>query len=131
MRRAIPSRPQSLREALAPPRTPPPAAAFSAAERAVIRHLRTPFAVQRWLNALPYNTERGGETLHTFRGVVARGTAHCLEAALTAAVILEQHGYPPLLLSFESYDQLRRTRRLSGAETRRVLRAALTRLLTT
>ena len=36
-----------------------------------------------------------------------------------------------LLLSFESYDQLRRTRRLSGAETRRVLRAALTRLLTT
>lgn len=34
-----------------------------------------------------------------------------------------------LLLSFESYDQLRRTRRLSGAETRRVLRATLTRLL--
>ena len=34
------------------------------------------------------------------------GTAHCLEAALAAAVILEQHGYPPLVLSFESIDLL-------------------------
>lgn len=33
-------------------------------------------------------------------------TAHCLEAALTAATILEQHGYPPLVLSFESIDEL-------------------------
>jgi len=106
MRRAIPPRPQSLRQALAPRLTPPPASAFTARERALVRRLRTPLAVQQWLNALPYNTEAGGETLHAFRGVVARGTAHCLEAALTAAVILEQHGFPPLLLSFESVDRL-------------------------
>ena len=106
MRPPVPTRPQSLREALAPALTPPPAAAFTAAERAVVARLRTPLAMQRWLNALPYNTEVGGETLHTFRGVIARGTAHCLEAALTAAVVLEQHGYPPLLLSFESADGL-------------------------
>jgi hypothetical protein len=68
--------------------------------------VRTPAAVQHWLNALPYNTERGGETLRGFRGVVRTGTAHCLEAALTAAVILEQHRYPPLVLSFESIDLL-------------------------
>jgi hypothetical protein len=68
--------------------------------------LRTPALVQRWLNDLPYNVERGGETLRGFRGVVRRGTAHCLEAALTAAVILEQHRYPPLVLSFESIDLL-------------------------
>lgn len=68
--------------------------------------LRTPAAVQRWLNALPYNTEIGGETLRGFRGVVRTGTAHCLEAAVTAAVILEQHRYPPLVLSFESIDLL-------------------------
>jgi len=37
---------------------------------------------------------------------VANGTAHCLEAALFAAVVLEQHGYPPLVLSFESVDLL-------------------------
>jgi hypothetical protein len=37
---------------------------------------------------------------------VATGTAHCLEAAISAATILEQHGYPPLLLSLESVDLL-------------------------
>ena len=72
----------------------------------MIARLRTPRAVQRWLNALPYNTERGGETLRSFRGVVRTGTAHCLEAALAAACVLEQHRYPPLVLSFESIDLL-------------------------
>src|SRR5687768_2469017 len=84
----------------------PPALPFTAAERRLIARLRTPNAVQAWLNALPYNVEKGGETLRTFRGVVRTGTAHCLEAALSAAVILEQHRYPPLVLSFESIDLL-------------------------
>ena len=84
----------------------PPQLPFTAAERRVINRLRTPLAVQRWLNALPYNNETGGETLRSFRGVVKRNTAHCLEAALSAAVILEQHRYPPLVLSFESVDLL-------------------------
>ena len=68
--------------------------------------LRTPAAVQAWLNDLPYNQEKNGETLRSFRGVVRTGTAHCLEAALSATVILEQHRYPPLVLSFESIDLL-------------------------
>ena len=80
--------------------------AWTAAERRVVARLRTPLAVQRWLNAMPYNQEPGGETLRSFRGVVRTGTAHCYEAALAAAVILEQHGYPPLVLSFESIDLL-------------------------
>src|SRR5213594_4450650 len=75
-------------------------------ERRIVRRLTTPLAVQRWLNELPYNMEKHGETLRSFRGVVRTGTAHCLEAALTAATILEQHGYPPLVLSFESIDLL-------------------------
>jgi hypothetical protein len=64
--------------------------------------------VQAFLNALKYNTEPppGRATLRSFRGVVRLKTAHCLEAALSAAVILEQHGYPPLVLSFESIDHL-------------------------
>lgn len=76
------------------------------AERRLVHRLRTPDDVQRYLNRLPYNTEAHGETLRTFRGVVARGTAHCLEAALFAATVLEAHGYPPLVLSFESIDLL-------------------------
>ena len=84
----------------------PPLSAFTRAERRLIERLRTPAAVQAWLNALPYNNETRGETLRSFRGVITRGTAHCLEAALSAAVILEQHRYPPLVLSFESIDLL-------------------------
>ncbi len=84
----------------------PPRLSFTAAERRIVNRLRSPLAVQRWLNALPYNNEKGGETLRSFRGVVRRDTAHCLEAALSAAVILEQHRYPPLVLSFESIDLL-------------------------
>ena len=34
------------------------------------------------------------------------GCAHCLEAALFATVALEAHGYAPLVLSFESIDDL-------------------------
>jgi hypothetical protein len=80
---------------------------FSKSERRLIARLRTPLLVQRYLNALPYNSEPGGRaTLRSFRGVVRHGCAHCLEAALFAAVALEEHGYPPLVLSFESIDQL-------------------------
>lgn len=88
--------------------TPPPISSFLPEERRLVRRLATPDRVQAFLNALPYNQERRppGKTLRSFRAVVQRRTAHCLEAALAAAVILEQHGYPPLVLSFESIDKL-------------------------
>jgi hypothetical protein len=81
---------------------------FTPAERRLIARLNTPSKVQRYLNALPYNTEPppGRATLRSFRGVVKHHTAHCLEAALFAATVLEQHGYPPLVISFESIDEL-------------------------
>ncbi len=81
---------------------------FTPRERRLLRRLRTPLQVQRFLNRLPYNTEPppGRATLRSFRGVVRTGMAHCIEAALAAAVILEQHGYPPLVMSFESVDEL-------------------------
>ncbi len=72
----------------------------------MIRRLKTPVHVQRYLAGLPYNWEEQGSTLRSFRGVVAAGSAHCLEAALFAAAVLEQHGYPPLLLDLESQDRL-------------------------
>src|SRR5881409_896860 len=80
---------------------------FTRRERRLVQQLRTPFAVQRYLNELPYNQEpHGRATLGSFRGVVREGCAHCLEAALFAAVVLEAHGYPPCVLSFESIDEL-------------------------
>ena len=66
----------------------------------------TPSKVQRWLNALPYNTEKGGADPAQLPSGRAAQTAHCMEAALFAAVVLEQHGYPPLVMSLESQDWL-------------------------
>lgn len=80
--------------------------AFERREWGLVESLRNPARVQRYLSALKYNREREGPTLRSFRGVVRKGEAHCLEAALFAAAVLEQHGYPPLLLSFESQDSL-------------------------
>lgn len=81
----------------------PPLEAFTPRERRLIGQLRTPRAVQQYLREFPYNWR---ETLRTFRGVVTHGSAHCLEAVLFAATVLEQHGYPPLVLDLESQDGL-------------------------
>ena len=85
---------------------PPPPEAFTAKEWKLIQRLRTPAQVQRWLTLMPYNWERTGGTMRSFREVVKRNEAHCLEAAVAAAVILEQHGHLPLLLDIESVDLL-------------------------
>ena len=100
----MPSR--SRRKASSFPFGAPSPSALTPKERAIIQRYRTPFLVQRFLNSIPYNHEVRKETLRSFREVIRHGTAHCLEAALVAAVILEQHGYPPLLLSFDSADDL-------------------------
>jgi hypothetical protein len=58
------------------------------------------------LSGMPYNRETGGPTCFSFRRAIIENRAHCLEGAIIAAVILEQHGYPPLLVSIESQDKL-------------------------
>ena len=79
---------------------------FNARERRLIRRLRTPRLVQEFLRSLPYNFETEAKSCSSFRRVLERNCAHCLEGALVAATVLEQHGYPPLLLSLESQDKL-------------------------
>jgi hypothetical protein len=70
------------------------------------KKLKTPRAVQTYLRGLPYNSELNGETLRSAAQAAQVGIIHCLEAALLAAAVLELHGYPPLVLSFESQDGL-------------------------
>ena len=79
---------------------------FTSREWTLIERLNSPARVQRWLTRMPYNWERQGGTMRSFREVVKRKEAHCLEAAVAAAVVLEQHGYPPLLFDLESIDLL-------------------------
>lgn len=85
---------------------PPPREAFTRRERAIIEAHRTPRQVERYFRSLRYNHERVGATLRSFREIVRVGEVHCLEAALAATVIMEQHGYPPIVMSFESQDDL-------------------------
>lgn len=86
----------------------PPLLDVNRRESRLISRLRTPRQVQRFLNALPYNNEPPPHrpTLRSLRGIVQHQTAHCMEAALAAAAILEQHRYPPLVMSLESEDLL-------------------------
>lgn len=85
----------------------PPQEAFTPREWEIIQTYRTPRQVQKFIRTtFTYNHEKHGETLRSFRGTLRRKTAHCLEAAFVAATVLEQHGYPPLLLDLESRDRL-------------------------
>ena len=84
----------------------PDAKRFTVAEWKLIQRLNTPLKVQRYFSSLPYNWEKNGATGRSFREILKRREAHCLEAAVAAAVILEQHGYPPLLMDLESQDLL-------------------------
>ncbi|MCC2677845.1 MAG: hypothetical protein K0R29_421 [Pseudobdellovibrio sp.] len=65
-----------------------------------------PIRVQSFLRALDYNHEPNGETLRSALSAYKESKAHCLEAALLAAAILEHQGYPPLVMSLESHDNL-------------------------
>jgi hypothetical protein len=80
--------------------------AFTPREWEIIQTYRTPRQVQKFIRTFTYNRERSGETLRSFRGTLRHTTSHCLEAAFVAATIMEQHGYPPLLLDLESKDRL-------------------------
>ena len=48
---------------------------FTTKEWKIICQHRTPYQVQQFLNALPYNQEKNKETLHSFRRVVRLGAA--------------------------------------------------------
>src|SRR5436853_3000577 len=71
-------------------------------EQRFLRKLSTPWKIQEYLDALPYNKERDGETCRSPRRTIRAGTAHCFEAALLAAAALRVNGHPPLILDLES-----------------------------
>jgi hypothetical protein len=71
-------------------------------ELAVYRRLTTPERIQKYLDDLPYNKERDGETCRGPRRVIRDNTAHCFEGALFAAAALRMNGFPPLILDLEA-----------------------------
>ncbi|MGA9768692.1 MAG: hypothetical protein WBV94_06610 [Blastocatellia bacterium] len=79
---------------------------FTKKEWEIIKSHPTPLDVQRYLKQVPYNREPVKATCLSFRSVIRENRAHCLEGAMVAAVILEQHGFPPQFVSIESQDRL-------------------------
>ena len=68
----------------------------------LLRKLSTPEKIQQYLDDLPYNKEKDGETCRSPRLVLEYNTAHCFEGALFAAAALRVNGRRPLILDLES-----------------------------
>ncbi len=73
-------------------------------EQAILRKLSTPRKIQDFLDRLPVNYEKKGDTHFSPRRVLREGKAHCVEGALLAAAALWMHGKPPLLLDLKTIE---------------------------
>ena len=71
-------------------------------ELQLFRKLSTPEKIQKFLDDLPYNKEKEGETCYSPRLVIRHNTAHCFEGALFAAAALRFTGRPSLILDLEA-----------------------------
>jgi hypothetical protein len=77
----------------------------SVLERPEFRPLRTlssPRRVQDYLDTIPINHERRGETCSSPLVTLRRRSAHCMEGALVAALALWMHGEPPLIMDLKT-----------------------------
>ena len=72
---------------------------FTAAELRKLRSLKTPYGIQRFLDAMPYHL---ADSAYSPRRVLRENTSHCFEGALFAAAALRVNGYPPLILDLEA-----------------------------
>jgi hypothetical protein len=72
---------------------------FTPAELRTLRSLKTPYGIQRFLDAMPYHL---ATSAWSPRRVLHERTAHCLEGAIFAAAALRANGYPPTLVDLEA-----------------------------
>jgi len=64
----------------------------------ILKKLSSPVKIQDFLNSVPFNFEKRGETHHSVKFTLKNGQAHCFEGALIAGAALWIHGQRPLLL---------------------------------
>jgi hypothetical protein len=79
-----------------------PAELFEIPEFRVLRKLDRPRKVQDFLDGIPTNKERGGETCASPLMTLRRRKAHCMEGALVAALALWMQGHRPLILDLKT-----------------------------
>ena len=68
----------------------------------VLSTLTTPRRIQDFLDTIPINREPEGETCSSPLVALHRGTAHCMEGALMAALALWMNGQPPLVMDLKA-----------------------------
>ncbi len=66
-----------------------------------LAQLRTPGKIQDFLDSIPFNFEKSGETCMSPARVLKESRAHCIEGALLAAAALAHAGYKPLVMSLK------------------------------
>lgn len=71
-------------------------------ELRMLRRLSTPEKVQDFLDTLPANFERGGDTCRSPLAALRHQEAHCMEGALIAAAAFWYYGAKPLLLDLKT-----------------------------
>ncbi|MBP9718564.1 hypothetical protein KBD59_04700 [Candidatus Gracilibacteria bacterium] len=70
-------------------------------ELKTLKKLSTPIKIQDFLDAVPLNWEKKGETYMSPRRVLRENKMHCLEGALLAATALWVQGKPAMLLDLK------------------------------
>lgn len=71
-------------------------------EERILHRLNTPHKIQDFLDTLPINYEKKGDTCFSPRRVLKEQKAHCLEGAMLAATALWLHGKKPLLMDLRT-----------------------------
>ncbi len=71
-------------------------------ELRILRPLSSPRKIQDFLEKIAINWEPEGDTCFSPRCVMRGRRAHCIEAAMFAALALRIHGKPPLILDLSS-----------------------------
>jgi hypothetical protein len=69
--------------------------AFTKKEMALLKSFKTPFAIQNYVDSIPYSTDN---IYRCPRTAMADRKAHCFDGAVLAAAALRVAGYPPLIL---------------------------------
>ncbi len=75
---------------------------LSQSELAVLKKLSTPIKIQDFLDKIPMNWEKRGETYFSPRRALKMRKMHCFEGALVAATALWLQGEKPLLLDLKA-----------------------------
>ncbi len=71
-------------------------------EFATLAALKTPIQIQDFIDALPMNFEREGDTQRSPRAVLRARECHCIEGALLAAAALWIRGEKPLIMDLSA-----------------------------